>query len=240
MPNVFKFIELCRHDPDKLDANVRRHRFVEIYDRYDSQTASEQAGRCLQCGNPYCEWECPVHNYIPDWLRLVTEGKLIEAAELSNQTNSLPEICGRICPQDRLCEGACTLNDGFGAVSIGAIERYITDSAFDLGWSPDASHVADTGRHVAIVGAGPAGMSCADVLTRKGINVTVFDRYPEIGGLLTFGIPEFKLEVSIVRKRRKILEKMGVRFRLGVDIGRDVPFDALLADYDAIFLGMGT
>lgn len=240
MSDVFKFIELCRQDPEKLDAGVRRQRFQEIYASYESPAAIEQAGRCLQCGNPYCEWECPVHNYIPDWLRLVTEGRLLEAAELSNRTNSLPEICGRICPQDRLCEGACTLNDGFGAVSIGAIERYITDSALDLGWSPDLSHVADSGRRVAVVGAGPAGLSCADVLTRKGVRVTVFDRYPEIGGLLTFGIPEFKLETSIVRKRRRILEHMGVRFRLNTDIGRDIAFDALLSDYDAVFLGMGT
>ena len=240
MPDVFKFIELHRQEPEKLDANERRHRFEEIYARYDGQAAAEQAGRCLQCGNPYCEWECPVHNYIPDWLRLVSEGRLLEAAELSNRTNSLPEICGRICPQDRLCEAACTLNDGFGAVTIGAIERYISDSAIELGWSPDLSDVTDSGRQVAVVGAGPAGLSCADVLARKGINVTVFDRYPEIGGLLTFGIPEFKLEASVVKKRRAILEQMGVRFRLEVDIGRDVPFDALLSDYDAVFLGMGT
>ena len=240
MSDPFRFIEICRQDPEKLDANVRRHRFVEIYARYESPAAVEQAGRCLQCGNPYCEWECPVHNYIPDWLRLVTEGRLLEAAELSNRTNSLPEICGRICPQDRLCEGACTLNDGFGAVSIGALERYITDSAFELGWAPDLAGVADTGRRVAIVGAGPAGLGCADVLARQGIRVTVFDRYPEIGGLLTFGIPEFKLETSIVRNRRRILEGMGVQFRLETEVGRDMPFDELLSDYDAVFLGMGT
>ena len=137
MPQVFKYLELARQDPAKLAANLRKHRFEEIYASYDSQQAAGQAERCLQCGNPYCEWECPVHNYIPDWLKLVAEGRLAQAAELSNQTNSLPEICGRICPQDRLCEGACTLNVGFGAVTIGAVERYITDSAFELGWFPD-------------------------------------------------------------------------------------------------------
>jgi glutamate synthase (NADPH/NADH) small chain len=240
MPEVFKYIELARQDPPKLTANVRKRRFEEIYASYDSDQAADQAGRCLQCGNPYCEWECPVHNYIPDWLKLVAEGKLAQAAELSNQTNSLPEICGRICPQDRLCEGACTLNAGFGAVTIGAVERYITDSAFELGWFPDLTNVSDSGKQVAVIGAGPAGLSCADVLARNGIRVDVFDRYPEIGGLLTFGIPEFKLEKAVIRKRRNILEKMGVNFTLDVEIGHDILFEELLARYDAVFLGMGT
>ena len=240
MSRVFKYIELGRQDPAKLAANVRKRRFEEIYARFDSDQAAAQASRCLQCGNPYCEWECPVHNYIPDWLKLVAEGKLAQAAELSNQTNSLPEICGRICPQDRLCEGACTLNDGFGAVTIGSIERYITDSAFELGWFPDLTDVNDSGKQVAVIGAGPAGLACADVLARNGIRVDVFDRYPEIGGLLTFGIPEFKLEKAVIRKRRTILEKMGVKFQLQVEVGHDIRFDELLADYDALFLGMGT
>jgi glutamate synthase (NADPH/NADH) small chain len=171
---------------------------------------------------------------------LINDGKLFEAAELSHQTNSLPEMCGRICPQDRLCEGACTLNDGIGAVSIGAIEKYITDEAFRQGWKPDLSNVVRTGRRVAIVGAGPAGLACADVLARSGITPVVFDRHPRIGGLLTFGIPPFKLEKSVVEKRREIMEYMGVEFRLGVEVGRDVRFDELLRDYDALFLGMGT
>lgn len=240
MSEIFKFIELVRQDPAKLTAAVRKHRFEEIYSRYTSHQAAQQAGRCIQCGNPYCEWECPVHNYIPDWLKLVAEGKLEQAAELSNQTNSLPEICGRICPHDRLCEGACTLHDGFGAVTIGSVERYITDSAFDLGWFPDLTHVTDTGKQIAVIGAGPAGLSCADVLARNGIRADVYDRYAEIGGLLTFGIPEFKLEKAVIRKRRAILEKMGVIFTLNVDIGHDIPFEELLAQYDAVFLGMGT
>ncbi|HEX4240449.1 MAG TPA: FAD-dependent oxidoreductase [Steroidobacteraceae bacterium] len=235
-----QFLDIPRRDPDKLPVEVRIREFREIYSQYNAQSAAQQAGRCIDCGNPFCEWKCPVHNYIPNWLALINDGKLFEAAELSHQTNSLPEMCGRICPQDRLCEGACTLNDGIGAVSIGAIEKYITDEAFRQGWKPDLSNVVRTGRRVAIVGAGPAGLACADVLARSGITPVVFDRHPRIGGLLTFGIPPFKLEKSVVEKRREIMEYMGVEFRLGVEVGRDVRFDELLRDYDALFLGMGT
>ena len=181
-----------------------------------------------------------MHNYIPNWLKLIEQGKLFEAAELSHQTNSLPEMCGRICPQDRLCEGACTLNDGLGAVTIGSIEKYITDEALKAGWRPDMSHVRPTGKRVAIVGAGPAGLGCADILARHGVKPVVYDRYARIGGLLTFGIPPFKLEKDVVETRRELMEGMGVEFRLGVEIGKDLPFEALLAEYDAVFLGMGT
>jgi glutamate synthase (NADPH/NADH) small chain len=235
-----QFLEIPRRDPEKEPARERVRHFGEIYGSYDAADAASQAGRCLSCGNPYCEWKCPVHNYIPDWLRLVEEGKLFEAAELSHQTNSLPEICGRVCPQDRLCEGACTLNDGIGAVSIGNIERYISDEAFRQGWRPDMSQVVDTGKRVAIVGAGPAGLAAADVLARHGVRSVVYDAYSEIGGLLTFGIPPFKLEKQVVRKRREILEYMGVRFVLGTRIGEDVDFRTLMDEYDAVFLGMGT
>ena len=193
-----QFLEVPRRDPEKHPAEERIKHYDEIYGSYDGADAASQAGRCIGCGNPYCEWKCPVHNYIPDWLRLIEEGKLFQAAELSHQTNSLPEICGRICPQDRLCEGACTLNDGIGAVNIGNIEKYITDEALKLGWRPDMSQVADTGKRVAIVGAGPAGLAAADVLARSGVRSVVFDAYPEIGGLLTFGIPPFKLEKQVV------------------------------------------
>jgi glutamate synthase (NADPH/NADH) small chain len=240
MANPMQFLEVPRQDPAKTPAQVRIHEFKEIYGQFDPETAKHQSGRCLACGNPYCEWKCPVHNYIPNWLKLVAEGNLFEAAEMSHKTNSLPEICGRVCPQDRLCEGACTLNDGFGAVTIGSIEKYITDEALKAGWRPDLSGVVATGKRVAIVGAGPAGLGCADVLTRNGVEAVVFDRYPEIGGLLTFGIPPFKLEKDVVKTRRQLMEEMGVKFRLNTEIGRDIPFQQLLDEYDAVFLGMGT
>lgn len=234
-----QFLEVPRRDPDKEVAEIRIKHFSEIYGSYDGADAASQAGRCIACGNPYCEWKCPVHNYIPDWLRLIEEGKLFQAAELSHQTNSLPEVCGRICPQDRLCEGACTLNDGIGAVSIGSIERYITDEALKLGWRPDMSDVVDSGKCVGIVGAGPAGLAAADVLARNGIRSVVFDAYPEIGGLLTFGIPPFKLEKQVVLTRRNILEGMGVTFVLNTRIGTDKSFESLIDEFDAVFLGMG-
>jgi glutamate synthase (NADPH/NADH) small chain len=235
-----QFLEVPRTDPAKASVEARVHDFREIYARFDPAAAAQQAGRCLACGNPFCEWKCPVHNYIPNWLKLIEEGNLREAAELSHKTNSLPEVCGRICPQDRLCEGACTLNDGLGAVTIGAIEKYITDEALKLGWRPDMSHVRPTGKRVAIVGAGPAGLGCADILVRNGVQPVVFDRHPRIGGLLTFGIPPFKLEKAVVEKRREIMQGMGVQFRLSCEVGAHVPFEGLLDDYDAVFLGMGT
>ncbi len=240
MANPMQFLEIPRQDPAKTAVEVRIQEFKEIYGQFDPETAKHQAGRCLACGNPYCEWKCPVHNYIPNWLKLVAEGNLFEAAEMSHKTNSLPEVCGRVCPQDRLCEGACTLNDGFGAVTIGSVEKYITDEALKAGWRPDMSGVVDTGKRVAIIGAGPAGLGCADILVRNGVKPVVFDKYPEIGGLLTFGIPPFKLEKEIVRTRRKIQEEMGVEFVLNTEIGKDIPFQQLVDEYDAVFLGMGT
>ena len=227
-----QFLEFPRREPEKIAVSDRIKVYNEIYAPFDADGASQQAGRCLSCGNPFCEWKCPVHNYIPNWLNLISAGKLFEAAELSHQTNSLPEVCGRICPQDRLCEGACTLNDGLGAVTIGSIEKYITDEALRQGWRPDMSGVRPTDKRVAIVGAGPAGLGCADILVRNGVQPVVFDRYQRIGGLLTFGIPPFKLEKQVVETRREIMEGMGVQFRLGVDIGTDISFDDLLRDYD--------
>ncbi len=240
MGNVFQFLDAPRQDPEKKPVQERIVEFGEIYGQFDPETAATQSERCLSCGNPYCEWKCPVHNYIPNWLKLVAEGNLFEAAEMSHRTNSLPEMCGRVCPQDRLCEGACTLNDGFGAVTIGSVEKYITDEALKLGWRPDMSNVTPTGKKVAVIGAGPAGLACADVLVRNGVEPIVFDRYQEIGGLLTFGIPPFKLEKEVVFTRRKIMEDMGVTFSLNVEIGKDITIDQLLADYDAVFMGMGT
>lgn len=240
MANVMQFLDVQRHDPEKVAVDVRRKNWDEIYGQFDKEESSQQADRCLECGNPYCEWKCPVHNYIPNWLKLVAEGNLFEAAELAHKTNSLPEMCGRVCPQDRLCEGACTLNDGFGAVTIGSIEKYITDEALKQGWRPDMSGVVATGKKVAIIGAGPAGLGCADILVRNGVQPVVFDKYEQIGGLLTFGIPPFKLEKEVVQTRREIMEEMGVEFRLNVEIGKDIGFQELLDEYDAVFLGMGT
>jgi glutamate synthase (NADPH/NADH) small chain len=210
-----QFLEVPRRDPEKEVAEKRVQHFDEIYGHYDGADAAAQAGRCLSCGNPYCEWQCPVHNYIPNWLELIEDGQLFEAAELSHQTNSLPEICG-------------------------SIEKYITDEAVAQGWRPDMSNVIDTGKRVAIVGAGPAGLAAADVLARNGVRSVVFDAYPDIGGLLTYGIPPFKLEKRIVEQRREILEGMGVQFVLNTRIGEDKAFQDLLDEYDAVFLGMGT
>ena len=238
--NDFQFIDVSRKGPEKIEANVRKQQFAEIYEPFEQEDASDQSHRCLECGNPYCSWKCPVHNHIPNWLKLVSEGNILKAAELSHQTNSLPEVCGRVCPQDRLCEGACTLNDGFGAVTIGSVEKYITDTAFAMGWKPDMSAVPETDKRVAIVGAGPAGLAAADILVRNGVKPVVFDRNPEIGGLLTFGIPEFKLEKNVMSRRREIFTEMGVEFQLNMEVGKDVTMQQLVDEYDAVFLGMGT
>lgn len=240
LSNNFQFIDVGRKDPSKKAIDTRKEEFVEIYQPYTETEVADQSHRCLECGNPYCEWKCPVHNFIPNWLKLISEGNIFEAAELCHKTNSLPEVCGRVCPQDRLCEGACTLNDGFGAVTIGNAEKYISDTAFAMGWKPDMSKVKWTDKKVAIIGAGPAGIGCADILVRNGVKPVVFDRYPEIGGLLTFGIPEFKLEKSVLVRRREIFTEMGVEFRLNTEIGKDISMEELLNDYDAVFMGMGT
>ena len=240
MANVFKFLDQQRADPVKKAVSSRIVEFGEIYTDFGQQQAADQSERCIECGNPYCEWKCPVHNYIPNWLKLVADGNLIEAVEMSHKTNSLPEVCGRVCPQDRLCEGACTLDTGFGAVTIGSVEKYITDTAIAQGWSPDLSDVVDSGKKVAIIGAGPAGISCADVLTRNGVKAILYDKNPEIGGLLTFGIPPFKLEKDVITRRRSMFEDMGIEFNLNCEIGKDIEFETLFEEYDAIFLGMGT
>ena len=237
---VFQFVELPRQMPQRIPLELRTNGdWGEMYGKFALPEAQHQAGRCLDCGNPYCSWKCPVHNAIPQWLQLVQENRIDEAAALCHTTNPLPEMCGRVCPQDRLCEGSCTLEDGFGAVTIGAVEKYIVDAAFEKGWRPDLSNVVATGKRVAVIGAGPAGLACADVLARNGIQAAVFDRYEQIGGLMQFGIPSFKLEKSIIARRRQVLEGMGVQFRLGVEIGKDVSIEELLADYDAVFLGTG-
>ncbi|RZA35664.1 MAG: glutamate synthase small subunit [Lysobacteraceae bacterium] len=237
---VFQFVELPRQMPQRIPLELRTNGdWGEMYGKFALPEAQHQAGRCLDCGNPYCSWKCPVHNAIPQWLQLVQENRIDEAAALCHTTNPLPEMCGRVCPQDRLCEGSCTLEDGFGAVTIGAVEKFIVDAALEKGWRPDLSNVVATGKRVAVIGAGPAGLACADVLARNGIQAVVFDRYEQIGGLMQFGIPSFKLEKSIIARRREVLEGMGVEFRLGVEIGKDLGIEELLAEYDAVFLGTG-
>ena len=238
--DTFSFLTEDREDPRKKPLEIRKTEFVEIYNQFEKEDARDQSERCLECGNPYCEWKCPVHNYIPNWLKLAREDNILEAVELCHQTNTLPEVCGRICPQDRLCEGACTLNEGFGAVTIGNVEKYIVDKAFEMGWRPDMSEVVATDKKVAIIGAGPAGLGCADILVRAGVKPVVFDKYPEIGGLLTFGIPMFKLEKSVMHLRREIFEDMGIEFRLNTEVGKDISFQELVDEFDSVFLGMGT
>jgi glutamate synthase (NADPH/NADH) small chain len=238
--NVFQFLDAERSMPVKVPVARRRAGdWSPLYGAFERDGARAQAGRCLDCGNPYCAWKCPLGNHIPRWLELAREGRYVEAAELCHDTNPLPEVCGRVCPQDRLCEGSCTLNDGFGAVTIGALEDHIVEQALAAGWRPRASRTTRPG-HVAVVGAGPAGLACADRLRRAGVAVTVYDRYERVGGLLTFGIPSFKLDKAVVARRHALLEAMGVQFRLGVEVGVDVSLEALLDEHDAVFLGLGS
>ena len=238
--NVYQFIDLPRVDPSKIALAERKRLFREIYVEFSDTQAQAQADRCLACGNPYCQNKCPLHNNIPNWLKLANEGRIIEAAELAHSTNTLPEVCGRVCPQDRLCEGDCTLNAEFGAVTIGNVEKYITEKAFEMGWRPQVGDVPKTGKKVAVIGAGPAGLGCADVLIRNGVDVTVYERQAEIGGLLTFGIPAFKLEKAVMSRRREVFSEMGIAFKLGVEIGKEVALEDLVNQYDAVFLGVGT
>ena len=230
-----------RGEPDKLSAAARKANFAEIYLPFSAGQANHEAERCLKCGeHSICEWTCPLHNHIPQWIERVKEGDIAAAVELSHQTNCLPEITGRVCPQDRLCEGACTLKNEGGSVAIGNLERYITDTALAMGWRPTIDKVVPRPERVAVIGAGPAGLGCADILVRAGVHVDVFDRHPEIGGLLTFGIPPFKLDKKVLEMRRDIFSAMGVNFHLNQEVGRDVAFADLLKNYDAVFLGVGT
>lgn len=237
---MLKFVGTAKEMPEKRDASVRSHDFNEIYREYADQKAAEQAGRCSQCGVPYCHSHCPLHNNIPDWLRLTAEGRLQEAYEISQATNTFPEICGRICPQDRLCEGNCVIEQsGHGTVTIGAIEKYITDTAWDSGWVKAIKPAVERPESVAIIGAGPGGLAAADVLRRAGVQVTVYDRYDRAGGLLTYGIPGFKLEKDIVMNRVKQLEEGGVDFVMNCNVGVDISFDAIRGKHDAVLIATG-
>ena len=237
---MLKFVDVQRDMPEKRDANVRRHDFHEIYAEYADAKAKEQASRCSQCGVPYCQSHCPLHNNIPDWLMLTAEGRLQEAYELSQATNTFPEICGRICPQDRLCEGNCVIEmSGHGTVTIGSVEKYITDTAWDKGWVKPIDPAIEREESVGIIGAGPGGLAAADRLRRAGVQVTVYDRYDRGGGLMTYGIPGFKLEKEVVMKRMKQLEDGGVTFVLNCNVGEDISFDEIRGKHDAVLIATG-
>ena len=237
--NMLKFVSVGQDMPDKRQSQERVHDFDEIYARFSREKAAEQASRCSQCGIPFCQIHCPLHNNIPDWLKLTAEGRLEEAYEISSATNNMPEICGRICPQDRLCEGNCVIEKGFESVTIGSVEKYITDTAGDRGWVKPPTPRRELGKSVGIVGAGPAGMAAAEQLRRKGYEVHVYDRYDRVGGLLIYGIPGFKLEKEIVERRARLLSDGGVKFHLNVTIGRDISVDELRAKHDAVLIATG-
>ncbi len=237
---MLKFVSVSKEMPEKREANVRAQDFNEIYREFALAKAEEQAGRCSQCGVPYCQSHCPLHNNIPDWLRMTAEGRLQEAYELSQSTNTFPEICGRICPQDRLCEGNCVIEQsGHGTVTIGAIEKFITDTAFDNGWVKAIRPARERSESVGIIGAGPGGLAAADALRRAGVQVTVYDRYDRAGGLMTYGIPGFKLEKDVVMDRIRQLEDGGVEFVLACNVGEDITFDAIHGKHDAVVIATG-
>jgi glutamate synthase (NADPH) small chain len=237
---MLKFVTVGKEMPEKRDASSRAQDFHEIYREYADQKAAEQAARCSQCGVPYCQSHCPLHNNIPDWLKLTAEGRLQEAYELSQATNTFPEICGRICPQDRLCEGNCVIEQsGHGTVTIGSVEKYITDTAWEEGWvKPIRPHMERT-ESVGIIGAGPGGLAAADMLRRQGVQVTIYDRYDRSGGLMTYGIPGFKLEKDVVERRNAQLADGGVNFVLNCNVGETITFDAIRGQHDAVLIATG-
>ncbi|RJE87934.1 NAD(P)-dependent oxidoreductase [Paracoccus onubensis] len=237
---MLKFVSTPREMPEKRSAQERSEDFNEIYREFAEQKAAEQAGRCSQCGVPYCQTHCPLHNNIPDWLRLTAEGRLEEAYRVSQSTNTFPEICGRICPQDRLCEGNCVIEQsGHGTVTIGAVEKYITDTAWENGWVQPTAPKQERAESIGIIGAGPGGQAAADSLRRMGFQVTIYDRYDRPGGLLTYGIPGFKLEKDIVMRRSKLLEDGGVEYVLNCNVGEDISFDAIRGKHDAVLIATG-
>ena len=237
---MLRFVTLDMELPQKRPAEARAHDFHEIYAEYIAEKAAAQSSRCSQCGVPFCQVHCPLHNNIPDWLKLTAEGRLEEAYEVSQATNNMPEICGRICPQDRLCEGNCVIEQaGHGTVTIGAVEKYITDTAWDKGWVKPLKPLHARAESIGIVGAGPAGMAAAEELRRKGYQVTIYDRHDRAGGLLIYGIPNFKLEKDVVARRVKRLEDGGIVFKLNFEAGRDATLDQLRAKHDAVFLAPG-
>ncbi|MDE4061109.1 MULTISPECIES: NAD(P)-dependent oxidoreductase [Rhodobacterales] len=237
---MLKFVQIERDMPEKRTAEARKEDFDEIYAEFAQAKAEEQASRCSQCGVPYCQSHCPLHNNIPDWLRLTATGRLEEAYATSQATNTFPEICGRICPQDRLCEGNCVIEQsGHGTVTIGAVEKYITDTAWENGWVKPFAPLHERSESVGIIGAGPGGLAAADMLRRAGVQVTIYDRYDRAGGLLTYGIPGFKLEKDVVMRRNKLLEDSGVTFVMNCNVGEDISFADLRAKHDAVIIATG-
>ena len=237
---MLKFVKIDRDMPEKRTADTRREDFDEIYAEFAAAKAEEQASRCSQCGVPYCQSHCPLHNNIPDWLRLTATGRLEEAYATSQATNTFPEICGRICPQDRLCEGNCVIEQsGHGTVTIGAVEKYITDTAWEKGWVKANTPLAERSESVGIIGAGPGGLAAADMLRKAGVQVTVYDRYDRAGGLLTYGIPGFKLEKDVVMRRNQLLADGGVEFVMNCNIGEDISFEDIREKHDAVIIATG-
>ena len=236
---MLKFVSTPQQYPAVEAASERRENFDEIYSGFDPAEAAIQAARCSQCGIPFCQIHCPLQNNIPDWLKLTAEGRLKEAYLMSSATNTFPEICGRICPQDRLCEGNCVIEKGFKSVTIGSVEKYITETAFAEGWVEPIKVTRESGISIGIIGAGPAGLAAADMLRRKGHEVHVYDRYDRIGGLLIYGIPNFKLDKQIVLRRHKLLQDGGIKFHTNVDIGNSVTLDELRKKHSAVLIATG-
>ncbi|WP_420563542.1 NAD(P)-dependent oxidoreductase [Thalassobaculum sp.] len=236
---MLKFVGTEKRMPNKRAAEERRTDFGEIYNEFDPARAQEQAGRCSQCGVPYCQVHCPLQNNIPDWLMLTAEGRLEEAYEISSATNNFPEICGRICPQDRLCEGNCVIEKGFQSVTIGSVEKYITETAFENGWVKPVKPVREREESVGIIGGGPGGLAAAEQLRKRGYQVHVYDRYDRMGGLMIYGIPNFKLEKEVVERRSTLLAEGGVHYHANCEIGRDVTLDELRARHDAVLIATG-
>ncbi len=236
---MLKFVKTPQATPPKRDAKKRIGDFQEIYEKYAVEKAEEQASRCSQCGIPYCQIHCPLHNNIPDWLKLTAEGRLEEAYELSSATNNFPEVCGRVCPQDRLCEGNCVIERDFESVTIGSVERYITDTAWEQDWIKPFTPRHELDQSVGIIGSGPGGLSAAEMLRREGYQVHVYERQDRIGGLMIYGIPNFKLEKEIVLKRRKLFEDSGITFHTGFEVGRDATLSDLREKHDAVLIATG-